>query len=588
MGWAYQCNNPTTCAASNLLSLNGGTATTVAGNPNAAVSNYTSVPMTFDGNGSAPFSFTYNDAGQITLYAQKTLTASSTVAAATLSGSSNAFVSKPAGFTVTNIQQTASPQLANPAASSAADSKFVKAGESFSATITATTSTGAATPNFGKETSPEGVLLSPALVLPSTANGGVAGSVSINNVASAPIPGGSFSSGIATITNLAWSEVGILKLTPSVADGNYLGAGSVTGDRTGSSSANIGRFYPDHFSVVSGSFATDSTTRGYTYMGQPFGINLVLEARSTSDVKTTNYSTTGGFAKLDPTAVAGWPSTALGTTPATGSWGLGARGTPGLTGATALDVSSRLALSGTPTGSWVAGSTTVAANLTFSRPTTTTTWGPFENTLFVGLYPKDADGVSLLGSALNLDADANGSSERIRIGTSSTLPLGTSTTIRLGRLLLFNSYGSELLNPRVEMRAQAYGASGGWITHTADSHTALASSNVATSNVLGALTAPLAVASVSSPLVSGVGTIVFTKPSPAKTGSFDMALNLGASGVDTSCNASHGGTAANLVWLKDFGYTNCSSGATTWLRDPNARITLGSPKQPYLYLRERY
>ena len=142
---AYQCNNPTTCYGTNLMSINGGTATTIQGNPNVPpvppVSSYTAVPMTFDAAGNAPFTLNYSDVGLTTLWFSKV------VNSATLTGSSNAFVTKPAGFLIAGVKQTAAPQLANPGSviattPGATDTKFVKAGEVFSATVSAVTSGG--------------------------------------------------------------------------------------------------------------------------------------------------------------------------------------------------------------------------------------------------------------------------------------------------------------------------------------------------------------------------------------------------------------------------------------------------------------
>jgi MSHA biogenesis protein MshQ len=283
--FAYQCNNPSTCSGSNLMSLNGGAATTITGNPNTAVSSYTSVSMTFDANGNAPFVFNFSDVGQVTLAAKMPLNA------ATLTGASNAFVTKPGGFTVTGIQQTAAPQLLNPVAISATSDKFVKAGESFTATVTATTSGGAATPNFGRETTAEGVLLTSSLVQPA---GGGTGSLGNGTIA-----GASFSGGVATVTDLSWSEVGIMSLTPSIADGDYLGAGNVTG----SSSVNVGRFYPDHFDTA---VTQACSTGGFTYSGQP--MTATITAKNGAGTTVTNYDT-ASFAKdvtlSDANAVAG-------------------------------------------------------------------------------------------------------------------------------------------------------------------------------------------------------------------------------------------------------------------------------------------
>lgn len=274
---AYQCNNPTTCSGTNLMSINGGTATIIARNDNAGVTTYTAVPMTFDANGNAPFTLNYSDVGQVTLFANRAAgaTSSGTLLSA-LSGSSNAFVVKPGGFLISNVRQTAAPFLLNPAATGVGGNKFVAAGEAFTATVTATTSTGTATPNYGRELVPEGVLLTPSLVLPST--GG-----NLGTVANASIGGaGIFSNGAVTVSNLSWSEVGILALTPSVADGDYLGAGSATG----TSSGNIGRFIPHHFDVT----VTQACPAGsFTYSGQPFPVQVTAMNGLATPGKTLNY-----------------------------------------------------------------------------------------------------------------------------------------------------------------------------------------------------------------------------------------------------------------------------------------------------------
>ena len=268
----YQCNNPSTCSTGDFLDItpyNGAAAqatqTVAAGG--------TALDLYFDTNGNAPLTFNYRDVGQITLAASKAASGSLLSA---LAGTSNAFVVKPGGFLVAGIQQTAIPQLVNPAAADQNGAVFVRAGESFTASVTATTSAGATTPNYGQETVPEGVLLTRNLVLP---GGGAAGTL-----ANATIAGGSFTNGVATVTDLAWDEVGIITLTPGVADGDYLGSGIVTG----TTSANIGRFIPDRFDTV---ITQGCAAGGYTYSGQPFA--LTVTARNLAGVTTQNYHGAG-------------------------------------------------------------------------------------------------------------------------------------------------------------------------------------------------------------------------------------------------------------------------------------------------------
>ena len=535
--FGYTCSNPASCASSNLMSINGGSATTIARNNNGSQSSRTPVTLASDG----AFTLSYSDVGQVTLNVQATMNGG------TVSLSSNPFVVKPFGLVVSDIKQSASPNLANPAASSASGVAFLKAGQNFSATVTATNAAGGATPSFGKETSPEGVLLSPTLVLPISGSAGT--------LASGSIAGGNFVNGVATVSDLTWSEVGIMKLTPSVADGDYLGAGAVTG----TASSNIGRFYPDHFDVVAGTITPAMTT--FSYMGQPFGISLTLSAKNASGGTVSNY--VGEFAKLN-TATAG-------------ALGLQASGKPG-SSATALDLSSRLSVVGTPTGSWVAGQYAGAALLSFSRPpngvsglTGATSWGPFEP-LSVRVSPVDTDGVACAATPCSAALDS---------------------VMRLGRLRLFNTISGGVQKPKVDMIAQYYAAGGRWLTNGLDNQTALQPSNVIGSAPLGTLTAPLAAQAVTV-MSNGLASVTFAAPATPQSGSFDIALNLSASGNDTSCNASHGGGAAGLVWLKDYGYTDCVSGAGAWAQDPSARVKLQSAtaaavaKQRFIYLRERY
>ncbi len=397
VNWSATCNNPSTCSVGNLMTVTGNAAVAVAGNANGSSASSTAVGMTFDANGNAPFSFNYADVGQVTLTASRAASGSLLTA---LSGSSNAFVVKPGGFVVSGLKQTAAPQPVNPAAGSAAGSKFVKAGESFSASVTAQTSGGATTPNYGRETSPEGVLLTRALVLPS---GGASGTLSNGSIA-----GGSFSAGVATVTNLAFSEVGIITLSPAVADGDYLGAGNVTGTTSG----NIGRFVPAQFALSGGSVShrtglSCSPASAFSYLGENFRLGFTLTAQNTAGATTTNYSST--YAKLEPTSA--------------GAWNLA-----GLSGTTTFSVASgRLSL-GSATGSFASG---VASGimLTANASRAALPDGPF-STVF-GVAPADSDGVAM--AAYDLASTPGGGNDRTSV---ATVPL------RFGRLRLSNAMGA--------------------------------------------------------------------------------------------------------------------------------------------------
>ncbi|OYY63533.1 MAG: hypothetical protein B7Y51_05930 [Burkholderiales bacterium 28-67-8] len=547
VNWGLVCVNPATCSAGNLMSVTGnGSATAIAGNPFGQATSFTGVPVTFDANGNAPFSFTYNDAGRIRLDSKMT------VNSATLSGVQNttSHVTAPARFAVTNIKQTASPNLVNPGAASAAGSRFVKAGESFTATVTAQTTGGATTPNFGKESTPEGVLLTPTLVLPS---GGTSGSLSNGTIA-----GGSFSNGVATVTNLAYSEVGIVTLTSTVASGNYINTGGAVAATT---TGNIGRFYPAQFALSGGtvthrSGSSCSPASAFTYLGENFLLGLTLTAQNTAGSTTANYS--GAFAKLDPTSAGDWNVAGLGGT------------------TTFSTASGRLSL-GTASGSWTNG---VASNvgITANATRASAADGPFSATF--GVVPTDSDGVTM--STLNMASTSGGTADR----TSVSL-----VALRFGRLRLGNAVGGQSRALSLPLTAQYWNGTA-FDTNTLDSCTAIAPTHVSFGNLRKTLTtADTSVSGTSFPLSSGVGALKIGAPLGGRYGTMDIALSLGSSATDASCLQSwtpgSGDVAtagANLSFLRG---AWCGS---TYDKDPSARASFGLYRgaDAMVYQRENY
>jgi MSHA biogenesis protein MshQ len=174
----------------------------------------------------------------------------------------------------------------------------IKAGNNFSATVTARNNANNATPNFGKETATETAALNFVKYQP-TGAGAVNGSFSGTL--------GAFSGGAATGSNLNWSEVGTIDLNATLTSGNYLGSGLTAIGSTGST-GTVGRFIPDHFDTV---VTQGCSAGGFTYSAQPF--TMQITARNFSGGKTLNYdgsfNTTPNFAKSttlsDANAVAG-------------------------------------------------------------------------------------------------------------------------------------------------------------------------------------------------------------------------------------------------------------------------------------------
>ncbi|WP_172600008.1 DUF6701 domain-containing protein [Sulfuricystis multivorans] len=477
--FGVSCLDPATCATGGpYLQVNGGGPTQT---------------LTFDVNGytTSAVQFNYLDVGRIQLTASTT---SSTGGG--LAGSSNPFVVKPHHFELANI--VCADGTSNPAANDATGAKFCRAGEDFKVEVSARSATNGVTPSFGKESAPESVKLTHTLIDSGAGNN--------------PVPNGSFgpfgtkcggaaANGFACGT-FVWDEVGIIKLMPSIKDGDYLGAGDASGNESG----NIGRFYPHHFETQ-----VTNACGSFTYSGQPFP--LTVTAKNLGGGTTQNYA--GPFAKTVTL--------------------FDANGTAGAFSPASLAA-----------GDFLAGEAdkTTPPSVKFSfaaKPAAPAT---------LKVRATDTDGV-----------------------TSSGHTEGT-TPIRSGRLRLVNYYGSELLKPRVEYRVE-YWDGNRWAVNAADTCTSFAAANIATGGLAGPSVGALS---------GGIGFITFNT---APAGSYDIAANLNAAGSDTSCNAAHGGTAANQTWLQGHWSAACG-GIPPWQQDPNARVRLGSPKAPYIYLRERY
>jgi MSHA biogenesis protein MshQ len=502
----YTCNNPTTCQAGNLATIN---ATAIAGSPNSNPKQYsTPVSLAFDTNGSALITARYDDVGQITLNANATVTPFSGATPVALTGSS-AYIVKPGGFVLSAIKQTAAPQLANPAAVSAAGMKFVKAGEAFTVTVTARNALGNATKNYGQENLtlpppnniPESVKLTPTLVAPAGGNNPV-----INGVF------GTFSNGVATGTGFTWNEVGIITLTPSISSGNYLvsaGAGGA-GDTTGTISGNVGRFYAAQFGFSAGSITNraDLCPAGancpapFTYMGEQLNAVFTLTAQAVGGTPTQNYTTANGFAKLDPTAV----------------------GNPLVFGAvdsaaTPTYLTARLDTSLTATGNFAAGVATITAPLAISRGASAD--GPYAS-LDIGIAPQDSDGA--LMAAYDLDTDAVAGNDHTKIARSEA---------RYGQIKISNAHGSELLKLPITVTAQYWGGSIGWLTSNTDNISSIAAANVVfskwqklfplsfwTTGSTSVVTPPTSVV-----FTNGTGSFILSAPGANNTGSVDMTTN---------------------------------------------------------------
>lgn len=410
--------------------------------------------LAFDANGTATAWMKYADVGEIDVNASYTAPSGDPYSGLVMNGSDRVIVA-PASFSFDSVLDavngTKSGVLSNAGPGSAV---FTKAGKAFWAKLSARNSSGNITQNFGREATPQSVVPGSTLSLPSGGNPGA-------------LSGGtnwSFSGGSASAADLAWSEVGIMKLTATLSNSNgYLGsAAAPTNDVNGNkliasgASQNIGRFVPDHFDtaiLAAGTSipgaetpvapmdcgspgATDPMTldcgggeagfAGFAYSKQAFGVQVI--ARNANNLTTMNYAGTGGFAR--DIKLTAWQA-AGGGLPATG-------GDPGYGEKTGVAL-------GLATFTQGESKTAQSYNLAQvdSKP------GPPAK---VFLRAIDTDGVSSLRDPAGAPPGKEG-----------------GLTIVSGRMLIPNNYGSELLPMTINLQAQVWNTKGAWVANIMDS-----------------------------------------------------------------------------------------------------------------------
>ena len=505
-----------------------------------------------------------------------------TYASATVSGSIGDLIVRPFTITVSGLTLSGT---SNPGGSLASDGVFGKAGAAFSATVSAyrwsstadVTSDGApdSTAAFAQVTAgglapgfSSSVTLSPLAgsQTPTSAVGGVLGSLSNGTVSS-------FAGGTATVSNLAYSEVGSFQFVTSGVVASFLSSGvaldAVVFNAAGNPVNRVGRFVPAGY-TVSGASTTHrsamacATASSFTYLDEDFTLGFTLTAQNTLGAATKNYVDT--FAKL------------VLTTP--GNFNLA-----GIAGSTMFKAGGRLSTSAS-TGSWGAGSTggTAAVTLTARAARAASADGPHDSAQF-GIAPADSDGVTMLTLNLDTDTPAN--------GADSTL-LG-QVPLRHGRLRLQNGMSAANRSLALPVAAQYWNGSA-FITNPSDACTRVTAANLSFGNFRKTLTAADAVMAPASVTVNPSGSTFITlrAPSSSHVGSMDLAIALGSGSnpSDQSClKTAAGWTAAtaasagaNLAALRG---AWCGSAATS---DPSARATWGVYRgsNGVIYQRENY
>ncbi len=384
----------------------------------------TALPLAFNSAGVANISVRYPDAGSIRLFARYT-GSTATGDAGLVMNSQDDFVARPRHFLLTIPS--------NPAAVDANGGVFTRAARPFSVTVAARNASGVNTPNFGREIVPEGVRLESTLHAPV---GGL-------NPTPVAVPGfGPFSGG--TSSGLwRWDEVGIIRLLPRLADGDYLGAGDVTETLA---AVPVGRFVPERLEVTPNTptLLPACAAGAFGYVGQEFGFatapRLTVTGRNAQGAVTGNYGndalpgSAGDFWKLAG-SLSGRSYTDTATPAATPARIL-TRSTNGgnalLEGVTAppFDGSGTL--------------TVVGDRLTYAKPVAPAV--PFDARMDLSLPISDltdSDGVCF-------DVAPLGSCDPL------TMAGITGTTQRWGRIAIAPAFGPELLDLQVPMRAEFF------------------------------------------------------------------------------------------------------------------------------------
>ncbi len=403
--------------------------------------------LPFNGNGEATIRVRYDDAGSVRLFSRYTGAAANGDAGLVMNGQDD-FVAKPRDFLLAVTGSGLGGAI------SATGPVFARAGAPFSATVTARNNSGATTPNFGREVVPERVRLRSTLQAPLGGN-------NPDPVASLPEGFGAFSNGNAS-GNWRWDEVGIITLTPELADGDYLGYGTPTQPApgnvpnvVGAALANVGRFIPARLAVTPNTpaLANACAAGSFGYMGQEFGFGtnpaLTVNGLNALGAITGNYVNAGGAANAfwrlgGALANRSYTSSAAGTLATLSRTTDGGNAT-----ATEQTASTPAEFDGT-------GLVTISGDrLTYAKPAAPE--DPFTALATLTLTAADltdSDGVCFDTAALD--------------GCDPLTITGiTGSEQRWGRIASTNAFGPEVIDLQVPMRAEFFNGTT-FVANTAD------------------------------------------------------------------------------------------------------------------------
>lgn len=458
----------------------------------------TDVSLPFGSDGIARPTMLYADAGSVNLKATYAPT-SGADSGLVMTGNASAVV-MPAKFSFDPI---ASP---------------VRAGAVIAARVTAQNSVGAATPNFGNENPAEPVAL------------GFTQSKPVFTGRSAGILSGTLDfkakNGVAPASALSWSETGQITLTAAMASGSYLGAGGPAGINPVLVKAPVGSsaaltFIPHHFDTAlykikqldyfpaSCTPAMGCASAYFVYSRQQFGLQVT--ARALGGTPTRNFD-----------------------------------------GRDSEFVQPVLLLPLDGPGALVIRPPATPAGSVLTNGITSTSLNQFEPSMFTDgvasqtvayVFPGAYSPAGAPGAALAPPTDvlfrAQQKNAAGAVIVTSVNDAGTTleggVKVYTGRLMVPNSYGSELLANRLQVQAQ-YWTGQQWAVNTADSGTTFLRSQIVLANCQknlaagGACKAVVAAsaAPASYALASGVtplaGRLSLAAPGAGNNGSVDVSV----------------------------------------------------------------
>ncbi|WP_043826256.1 DUF6701 domain-containing protein [Aeromonas veronii] len=245
----------------------------------------TPVSLAFDAQGQSTITVNYPDAGKVQLDARYDGTGSE---AGLVMLGADQFVARPVGLCIT-------PPQGGCAAGDSSCPVFKKAGETFQVDIKAMAweSVNDGDICAGNLTTPNFVLsniaLGSTLVAPNPGTNATLGTTAYSHVAAA---------NSANNVSQTVSEVGVFRMTatPPAAkqpEGSTVSTGYFGYTIPPASSVPVGRFVPWDFNLLSG--VLTPACGQFSYMSQPFGVKMTVQARNKSAGVTKNYG--GEFAK---------------------------------------------------------------------------------------------------------------------------------------------------------------------------------------------------------------------------------------------------------------------------------------------------